>query len=164
MILAGFATEQDMTEAVRRLRDADAGAIETYSPAPPDSAPSPLLPLIMLAAGVAGAVAGFALQAYATGIGYVIDIGGRPSVFWPAYVPFAFETGALFAMGAGFVGFLILNRLPALYHPIDECDGFRASSRDAWFVAVSPRTDAQQERARDALGRLHPVLLDEADG
>ena len=114
----------------------------------------------MLGAGLLGAFGSFAMQAYATTYGYPIDVGGRPNLFWPAYVPFAFETGVLFAMLAGFFGYFIAVRLPRLYDPVDESDSFRAAMRDGWFVVIRGDTAA----APALLERLRPALVEELEG
>ncbi len=156
MILAGFADRDAMLGAARALRDGGLAA-ETYSALPPEDTGASPLPLVMLAAGLLGAFGAFAMQAYATTLGYRIDVGGRPNLFWPAYIPFAFETGVLFAMLAGFIGYFAAARLPHLYHPVDESDNFRAAMRDGWFVLISGDT----ARAPALLDRLHPVLVEE---
>ena len=133
---------------------------ETYSAMPPDEADFSPVPLLMLLFGLLGAFGSFAMQAYATTYGYRLDVGGRPNLFWPAYVPFAFETGVLFAMAAGFVGYFAVNRLPHLYDPVDEGDRFRTASRDGWFVAASGDTSG----AAPLLERLQPLSVEELPG
>jgi len=115
----------------------------------------------MLIAGLLAALGGFGIQAYATGIAYPIDIGGRPNVFWPSYIPFTLECGLLGAMLAGFFGFLIANRMPTLYEPIDESDEFRRASLDTWFLALRTSDPDRTDRAMEILRRLEPVRVEE---
>ena len=133
---------------------------ETYSAVPPEGTGVSSLPLVMLAAGLLGAFGSYAMQAYAATDGYSIDVGGRPDLFWPAYVPFAFETGVLFAIAAGFFGYFIVVGLPHLYDPVDESDRFRAAMRDGWFVVIRGDTSA----AAGLLATLHPISVEELAG
>jgi hypothetical protein len=137
-VLAAFVDRQALATALQRLRSAKLGPLETYTPQPLEEAPS-LLPLIIFLAGVLGMVAGFALQAFANVWAYPLDIGGRPQFSWPAFIPIAFENGILAAVAAGFFGYLVVNRLPRLYDPIDEGLAIRRALRDFWCVSV--RTD-----------------------
>jgi Protein of unknown function (DUF3341) len=161
ILLASFETEQRLTEALPRLRAAGLGAVETYTPKrledDPDQKPS-VLPLVVLIAGLLGFAAGFAMQAYANMVSYPVDIGGRPTFSWPAFVPIAFENGILVAMLAGFIGFLVVNRLPRLWEPVDEAMLIRRASRDLWCVAV--RTDTP-ERTHDLLRSLSADRIEE---
>jgi hypothetical protein len=133
-------------------------------PAPPEGPAHSLLPLAMLLGGVAGAVGAFLLQAYSTTISYPLDVGGRPSFGWPAFVPLAYEFGVLCAVAAGFVAFLIANRMPALYDPIDESEAFRRATRDSYFLAVRSADGAAIGRARAILAELRPRLVEELPG
>jgi hypothetical protein len=156
-LLVTFAGESELRDALARLRAAQAGEIETYTPKPIETGAS-IVPKIVLAAGLLGTAASFALQSYADTVAYPLDIGGRPDFSWPAFVPIAFENGILVAMLAGFFGFMIVNRLPRLYEPIDETRGIRRATRDAWCLAVrTPDT----ERVRDLLRDLSPMLVEE---
>jgi Protein of unknown function (DUF3341) len=141
-VLAAFEDRQRLQSVLHRLRSAELGALETYTPQPLAEGVSPL-PLAIFLAGVLITVASFALQVYANVWAYPLDIGGRPPFSWPAFVPIALENGILAAVAAGFFGYLGLNRLPRLYEPIDEGIAIRRASCDFWCVAV--RTDGIEE-------------------
>jgi hypothetical protein len=162
MILATFPDQAGLARAVQVLRAEGVRAIETHTPAPPETAGTrSVIPAVMLIAGILGTIAGFALQAYGQAISYRIDIGGRPDFFWPAYVPFAFETGAGTAVVAGFFAYLIVCRLPLLYDPIDEADSMRDATRDTWLIAVRSADATELARARACLADLAPLLTEE---
>jgi hypothetical protein len=156
-LLISFGSEHELVEALGKLRIADIGEIETYTPKPLDSGPS-IVPKIVLAAGLLGTVASFALQTYADTAAYPLNIGGRPNLSWPAFVPIAFENGILLAMLAGFFGFMIVNRLPRLYDPIDETAAIRRATRDAWCLAVHAQ---DTERVRHLLREFAPQTIEE---
>ena len=149
-LVASFETESSLIEALPRLRDL--GAIETYTPKALDGEHSPsILPLTVLIAGFLGFGLGFAMQVYANAVGYPVDIGGRPEFSWPAFIPIAFEIGVLSAVATGFVAYLLVNRLPHLYDPVDEALLMRGATHDRWCVALHTETP---ERAQDLLRAL----------
>ncbi len=167
MILAAFATERELMRAAAALEAARVGRVETYTPSEPANETPPTaphfspIPLIILASGVLATIASFLLQSYATVVSYRLDVGGHPNFSWPAYIPTAFENGALVAMIAGLLAFLAVNRLPRLYEPIDESDAFRNASRDGYFLAIR---EPDPERARAALAPFRPELVQELAG
>ena len=161
-LLAGFESPQALREAVDRLAAADVFDFETYTPAPlDDDAPVSRLPLLMFIAGMLGFVGFMMLMTYADVYAYPLNIGGRPQFAWPAFVPIAFEGGVLCAMAAGFFGYFFVCRMPRLYDPIDECEQFRAASRDGWFVAVRSNDASQVATARAVLGNLRSTSIEE---
>jgi len=146
-VLAAFTSEDALRAALPRLRAAQLGPIETYTPRPLEEGPS-LLPLAVFIAGVLGMAASLWLQTYANVWAYPLDIGGRPPFSWPSFIPIALENGILAAMTVGFFGYLIVNRMPRLYDPVDECEAIRQASRDLWCVAVHAE---DEDRARRIL-------------
>jgi hypothetical protein len=161
-ILAAFDTEHDLRDAIERLRAERIEPFETYTPGALDEHPSGSpLPLVMFVAGMLGFVGFFALMTYADVWHYPLNIGGRPEFAWPAFVPIAFELGALCAMAAGFFGYFIVCRMPRLHDPIDECDSFRAAMRDGWFVAIHAEQAERLSHARAVLDELRPAVIED---
>lgn len=147
-LLAAFADREGLRSALHRLQAAKLGVVETYTPQALEEGPS-LLPPVIFFVGVLTTAASFALQVYANVSAYPLDIGGRPPFSWPAFIPIALENGILAAMAAGFFGYLLVNRLPRLYEPIDEAIAIRRASRDRWCVAIhTDRTDDVQHILR----------------
>jgi hypothetical protein len=155
-LVASFASEAGLVEALPGLRAL--GLVETYTPkALEDDQPS-ILPLVVLVAGLVGSAGGFGMEVYANTIGYPVDIGGRPAFSWPAFVPIAFEIGVLSAVLVGFIAFLVVNRLPLLYDPVDEASLMRGAMRDRWCVAI--RTESP-DRAHALLRNLAAQEVEE---
>jgi hypothetical protein len=165
MILAEWAEEDGLAHALQRFREARIGPLETYTPAPLQDEPvtSPI-PLIILLAGLLGAAASFGLQSYSFLVAYPFDIGGRPQFAWASFIPTAFENAVLVAIAAGFVAYMVINRLPRLYDPVDESDAMRRATRDRWFLQVATEDPAVLASARALLGGLHPVSVEELPG
>ena len=165
MILALFRHEAGLAEALRHLRDARIGPLETYTPAPLQDEPaaSPT-PVIILLSGLLGAGASMLLQTYASVVAYPFPIGGRPQFAWASFIPTVFENAVLIAVVAAFAAFMLINRLPRLYEPIDEAEVMREVSRDGWVVAIKS-TDARVVKdARAVLASLNPERIEEIVG
>ncbi len=144
-VLAAFATAESLRDALPRLREANLGPIETYTPQALEEGSS-LVPVAVFAAGVLGMMASMALQTYANVWAYPLDIGGRPPFSWPSFIPIALENGILAAVAAGFFGYFVVNRLPRLFEPIDQCAAMRRASRDLWCVAIRTDNEASARR------------------
>jgi hypothetical protein len=82
-------------------------------------------------------------------------------VSWPSFVPTTFENAALIAVAAGFIAFLAINRMPRLYHPVDEAAAIRRASQDRWVLVVAAGDDAMRKQTRALLRNLNPTLIEE---
>jgi hypothetical protein len=160
-ILAAFETEHSMCDALAALRHQQF-YFETYTPKPLDENPtgSPL-PLVMFIAGMVGFVGFFFLMTWAYVWDWPINIGGRPLFSWPVFVPIAFELGILSAVGAGFIGYFAINRMPKLYEPIDNCESMRRAMRDLWIVAIEDHDARRLRQARQLLALHTPLRIEE---
>lgn len=164
-VAARFASVDDLETAVRRLKAAGHGRLETYTPYPVESLsklvgspPSPV-PWFFLICGLAGAVIGFLGQLYGAAIDYPINIGGRPLNSWPMFVPIANEVMILSAVVGGIAGMLIATGLPHLYHPIFAVPQFDRASSDGFFLSVMARDPTDYEEIRRLLTGCRPLAI-----
>jgi hypothetical protein len=70
------------------------------------------VPWVTLISGLAGAFGGYELQAWTQAVDWPINIGGKPFVSWPAFIPITFECGILVGGIATFIAMWIACKLP----------------------------------------------------
>lgn len=63
------------------------------------------------AALLTGWAAGFGMQAWMMSIDYPINIGGKPHIAWPSFVPVIFECGILFAALTTVASLIVAGKL-----------------------------------------------------
>jgi hypothetical protein len=154
-LVAEFADPQALAAAATRVREAGYQRIDAFSPFPIEGLAEAIgfrdrtLPMLVLAAGCVGALTGFGLQYWISAYAYPLNIGGRPYLSWPSFIPVTFELTILFAALAAVVGMLALNGLPMPYHPVFNAPRFAMASRDRFFLlveAADPKFDLDQTR------------------
>ena len=170
-LMAEFDSAQQLLDAAHKVRAAGYVRADAYSPFPIHGLAEALgfrehiIPKLVLAGGIAGALGGYGLEYWTQAIAYPLNIGGRPYFSWVSFIPPAFETTILFAAFTAALSMLALNGLPQPYHPVFNAARFNRASQDAFFLAIEagdPKFDLQ--RTRDFLNGLHPrevVTLDE---
>jgi hypothetical protein len=154
-IIAEFEDAHAVVEAARRTRAAGFEKIDAFSPLPVEGLSDALgqrdfsVPLIMLAGGILGGVGGFALLWYCTSIAYPLNIGGRPLLTWPSFMPITFELTVLISALSGIAGMFALNGLPHPYHPVFDAPDFYRASSDRFFLYIEA-TDSRFDREETA--------------
>ena len=163
-LMAEFDTPTALVEATERARLEGYRRMDAYSPIPIEELSEALglrrtrLPILVFLGGLAGGLAGYGLEYWASAIAYPLNVGGRPLHSWPHFIPVTFETTVLGAALSAFVGMWWRNGLPQPYHPVFNVPAFARASRDRFFLVIEA---ADPKFDRHATGKflegLHPV-------
>jgi hypothetical protein len=168
-VIGVFDEPEPLVAAVEELRRQGYSKLDAFTPFPVPELAAPLdaragaIPWIVLAGGIVGAIAAYALILYSVEIDYPLNVGGRPLNSWPAYTVLAFEGGILGAAVAGFIGVLALCRLPMYYHPVFNAPSFSLASGARFFLLVR-RDDPNFEAASvDRILKRHDGRVERAE-
>lgn len=162
-LLAEFDSAQALLDAAQQVGRAGYTKADAFSPFPIHGLAEALgfrerkVAPIVLAGGIAGALAGYGLEYWTQVIDFPMNIGGRPYHSWVSFIPPAFETTILFASISAVVGMIVLNGLPQPYHPVFNAPEFARASQDKFFLAIEasdPKFD--MTATRQFLSGLHP--------
>ena len=141
-VMAEFETGQALVDAARKTMAQGFTRVEAYSPVPIEDLNTiihksrTVLPKLILAGGLSGMAAGFALQYWASVIEYPMNIGGRPLASWTTFIVPSYELTILFASLTAAIGMIVLNGLPQPYHPVFNVDRFTMASSDKFFLVI----------------------------
>src|SRR5205823_1952439 len=100
-LIAEFDNPEAITVAAHRVREAGYKRFEAYTPFPVHGLAEATgwkdnrLPWTIFFGGLAGCIGGFMLCAYASYWFYPINVGGRPYISWPSFMPVTFESTIL---------------------------------------------------------------------
>src|SRR6185437_9955470 len=129
-VLGEFTTAESMLAAVDALLREGYRTLETFTPFDMPELDDRLglrrsrIGWLVAAGGFVGMVLAYGVQWWANVHDYPLNSGGRPVHAVPAFLLATFEGTVLFAAFAAFFGLMIWLRLPKLWAPIDEVDGF----------------------------------------
>jgi hypothetical protein len=165
-LLAEFPSADALLAGTSALTALGYREVETYTPFPlPGMEARPgrrrgRLPRFVFAGGLVGAILGYGIQWYANVWVYPLRVGGRPAHAVPAFIPATFEAMVLGAALVAFVGLLVALRLPELWHPVFEVEGFERASVDRFWLAVGDRDPLfDSDRTSSALTELGPLRV-----
>ena len=162
-LMAEFDDPNALVAAAYRAQHEGYRRMDAYSPFPIEELHEALgghasrLPLIVLIGGALGCAGGYALQYWASGVAYPLNIGGKPFNAWPMFIPVTFECTILGAALSAVLGMLALNGLPMPYHPVFNVPRFALATRNRFFLCIEARDPRfHLERTRDFLESLGP--------
>jgi Alternative complex III, ActD subunit len=154
-VMAEFDTAEQLLSAGRRARAAGYRRMDAYAPFPVEGLGEAIgfrsnaIPLIGLTGGVVGALSGYFMQVWIHTTALPINVGGRPLLSWPSFVPVTFELAVLFSALSILAGLFILNGHPEPYHPVFNVAVFARATRDRFFLCIQaddPRFDEVETR------------------
>lgn len=141
-LLAEYDSASGIYEACEKVRDAGYQNWDACTPFPVhglDKAmglkPS-ILPWMVLVAGTAGGVLMMLFIIWAAAVDYPLNIGGKPLLSIPAFIPPVFEITILFSALTTVFGMFFLNRLPRHNHPLFQSIRFERVTDDKFFIAI----------------------------
>jgi ActD protein len=155
-IMAQFEDPEQLLEAAHKAYGAGYRKMDAYTPMPIDGLAEAIgftrhwVSLVVLIGGLAGCVGGFTLLWWIATIAYPHNVGGRPFVSWPMFIPITFECTILLAALSSALGMLAMNKLPMPYHPVFNVPSFsQRASIDRFFLCIEandPKFDRAQTR------------------
>ncbi|HET7563828.1 MAG TPA: DUF3341 domain-containing protein [Gemmatimonadaceae bacterium] len=171
-LMGEFSSAESLLDAVRRLRAAGYDRVETFAPFDIPGLGKTLglgrsfLPFFIFASGVVGLIVAYGIQWYANTWDYPLIVGNRPLHPVLAYIPATFEGTVLLAALGAFLGLLLWLRLPKLWDPVFEIEGFERATIDRFWVAVDGAAvgaDADRgARVMNEAGALRVVFVERA--
>jgi len=144
-IMAEFHSPEALVAAAQRAHGAGYRRMDGYTPFPVEGLAEAVgfhktrLPLLVLIGGLTGLIGGLGMQVYLSSVAYPLNVGGRPLVSIPYFIPVTFELKILLAALTAVFGMLALNGLPMPYHPVFNDPRFEMASRHRFFLCIEAR-------------------------
>lgn len=144
-MIAEFNTPESLLSAANAAYDAGYRRMDGFSPFPIEGLAEAVgfrktrLPLLVLLGGLVGCVGGLGMQIYLSAYAYPLNVGGRPTISIPYFIPVTFEMTILLAALTAVFGMLALNGFPTPYHPVFNNPRFEMASRHRFFLCIEAR-------------------------
>ncbi len=135
-------------EAVRRVREASFKKLETFTPFPVHGLEHVMglkrskIPFVTLIMGIVGCLVGFGFQAWTSAFAWPLNVGGKPMISWPAFIPVTFETTILIGGVSTVIALFVAIKLPSYKNNVlderftNDRFGLLVESDDAQYDAV----------------------------
>jgi hypothetical protein len=141
-LMAEFETPGELVDAARRTREAGFRRFDAYTPYPIHELDEAMdlhdnrVALFTLIGGLIGCATGFGLCSWVQAVALPLNIGGRPLISAPMYIPITFELTVLFGGLTAAISMILMNGLPSPYHPVFNVERFANASRNKFFLCI----------------------------
>lgn len=167
-LMAQFDNPTELVAAARRVREAGFTKFDAYSPLPLHELDEAMdlhdnrVSLFTLIAGLCGCAGGFSLATWCAAYAFPLNIGGRPLISVPMWIPVTFECTILLGGLTAAISMILMNGLPQPYHPVFNVERFNEASRSGFFLCIEaedPKFD--REMTHGLLSSLGAEAIDE---
>lgn len=161
-VLALYDNPDALLHAAARVKEHGFPGVDAFTPYPVHGLSEALgikkswVPYVTLVMGLAGAALALGFEIWTSAIDWPLNVGGKPMVSLPAFIPITFEGGVLIGGTMTLAALLVACGLPNLGAPILDRD--LTNDRFAlWIPDTGP--DWNEARAIDFLKSTNPVDL-----
>ena len=134
-IVGIFDDEEKLLAVTEKATDKKVPIYDIYTPFPVHGLDEAMgikrsiLPYVTFVAGATGMLFALGYQIWTLGINWPINIGGKPSISIPSFIPITFEVTVLFGAHTTVAAFLALCKLfpgkkPVIVHEEQTCNKF----------------------------------------
>jgi hypothetical protein len=141
-LMAEFETAGELVAAARRTQEAGFRKFDAFSPFPIHELDDAMdlhdnrVSLFTLIGGLIGCIGGFSLASWVEAVALPLNIGGRPLISAPMYIPITFECTVLVGGLTAAISMILMNGLPSPYHPVFNVERFANASRNKFFLCI----------------------------
>jgi len=141
-LMAEFETATELVSAARRTRDAGFRKFDAFSPLPLHELDDAMdlhdnrVSMFTFIGGLLGCVGGFSLACWCAAIAFPLNVGGRPLISVPMFIPITFECTILLGGLTAAISMILMNGLPSPYHPVFNVERFAGAARSKFFLCI----------------------------
>ncbi len=162
-LMAEFETPGELVAAARKTRLAGFKKFDAYCPYPLHELDEAMdlhdnrVSKCTLIGGLLGCIGGFSLASWVSAVAWPLNIGGRPLISIPMFIPVTFECTILIGGLTAAFSMLIMNGLPSPYHPVFNVERFVNASRSKFFICIESDDEKfDRRRTEEFLLSLNP--------
>ena len=141
-VVAEFTGPDALLEAAKKTNHAGYREVDAYTPVPVEGLTDAIdwddntLGWLVFFGGLFGICAGLGMEWWVSADAYAHNVGGKPLVSLPAFLPVFYECTILFSAFAATFGMLALNKLPKPHHPIFNAEAGQRASQDRFLLCI----------------------------
>jgi Alternative complex III, ActD subunit len=161
-VLALYEDPDAILRAAAMVREHGFAGVDAYTPYPVHGLSEALgirkswVPYVTLVMGLTGAGLGLFFEIWTSAYDWPLNVGGKPNISLPAFIPITFECGVLIGGTMTLAALLFACGLPDFWTPVLDRD--LTNNRFGLFIPESGR-DWNETRAIEFLQRTKPVDL-----